>query len=91
MRRTPQFIYQLCTKRAERIADCLPPDWGGGYENVWLMTSTENQEAANKRIPLITRIPAVVHGISAEPLLEEIHIESWLSSSNWDKLGDWRL
>jgi protein gp37 len=86
MRRTPQFIYQLCTKRAERIADCLPPDWGGGYENVWLMTSTENQESANKRIPLITRIPAVVHGISAEPLLEEIHVESWLhppTGINW--------
>jgi protein gp37 len=90
MRKTPQFIYQLCTKRPERISYCLPSDWGGGYENVWLLTSTENQEAANKRIPLIMRVPAVVHGISAEPLLGGIHIESWLhppSGLDWVIVG----
>lgn len=90
MRHTPEFIYQICTKRPERIADHLPFDWGNGYPNVWLLTSTENQAAANKRIPLILRIPAVVHGISAEPLLEEIHIESFLhpqSGLNWVIVG----
>jgi protein gp37 len=72
MRKTPQFIYQLCTKRPERIAKCLPPDWGDGYPNVWLLTSTENQAAADLRIPILIKIPAVVHGISAEPLLGPI-------------------
>ena len=72
MRNTPQFIYQLCTKRPERIAQCLPPDWGDGYPNVWLLTSTENQAAADLRIPILIKIPAVVHGISAEPLLGPI-------------------
>ena len=72
MRKTPQFIYQLCTKRPERIADCLPTDWGQGYPNVWLLTSTENQAAADLRIPILIKIPAVVHGISAEPLLGPI-------------------
>ncbi len=72
MRKTPQFIYQLCTKRPERIAQCLPPDWGDGYPNVWLLTSTENQAAADLRIPILIKIPAVVHGISAEPLLGPI-------------------
>jgi protein gp37 len=72
MRKTPQFVYQLCTKRPERIAACLPPDWGDGYPNVWLLTSTENQAAADLRIPILLKIPAVVHGISAEPLLGPI-------------------
>ena len=76
MRKTPQFIYQLCTKRPERIASCLPSDWGKGWPNVWLLTSTENQEAANKRIPILLSIPAVVHGISAEPLLGPIEFSS---------------
>ena len=73
MRKTPQFIYQLCTKRPERIAACLPPDWGDGYPNVWLLTSTENQAAADLRIPILLSVPAVVHGISAEPLLGPIY------------------
>jgi protein gp37 len=75
MRNTPQFIYQLCTKRPERIAKCLPPDWEQGYPNVWLLTSTENQAAADLRIPILLSIPAIVHGISAEPLLGPIDLQ----------------
>ena len=78
MRKTPQFIYQLCTKRPERIAQCLPPDWCDGYPNVWLLTSTENQAAADLRIPILLSVPAVVHGISAEPLLGPLDIRQWI-------------
>ena len=38
IRQTPNLIYQICTKRPERIAACLPADWGTGYPNVWLYT-----------------------------------------------------
>lgn len=31
----------LLTKRADRIAACLPADWGRGYPNVWLGASVE--------------------------------------------------
>lgn len=24
---TPEFIYQILTKRPERVVKCLPPDW----------------------------------------------------------------
>ena len=78
MRCTPQFIYQLCTKRPERIAACLPPDWGKGYPNVHLLTSTENQAAADLRIPVLLSVPAVVRGISAEPLLGPINLLTFL-------------
>lgn len=44
IRRTPHLIYQILTKRPERIKQCLPPDWGDGWQNVWLGTSVENQK-----------------------------------------------
>jgi protein gp37 len=37
--------------------------------NVWLMVSVENQEAADKRIPVLLETPAAVRGVSVEPLL----------------------
>lgn len=37
--------------------------------NVWLGVSTERQEEANERIPLLLMTPAAVRFISAEPLL----------------------
>lgn len=40
--------------------------------NVWLGTSTENQDTADERIPWLVRTPAVVHFVSAEPLLGAI-------------------
>jgi len=44
IRDTPEFTYQILTKRPERIMECLPPDWGRGYENVWLGVSVEDKE-----------------------------------------------
>ncbi len=42
IRATPNIIYQILTKRAESIHDCLPEDWGNGWPNVWLGVSVEN-------------------------------------------------
>lgn len=75
---TPQHTYQILTKRPERIAAHLPADWGKGYPNVWLGTSTENQAMARKRIPLLLAVPAAVRFISAEPLLGPIDLTMFL-------------
>lgn len=45
---------------------------GGVWQNVWFIVSTEDQERAEKRVPLALDIPAIVHGVSAEPLLGPI-------------------
>lgn len=79
MRDTPEITYQLVTKRIERAAACLPPDWGAGYPNVWLGTSVEDQKRADQRIPLLLQVPAAVHWISAEPLLGPIGLTFMLS------------
>lgn len=54
------------------LIDHRPPD------NVWLGTTVENQEYAEKRIPELLKIPARVRFLSCEPLLEEIQIAEWL-------------
>ncbi len=77
IRETPNLVYQILTKRPERIADHLPSDWGRGYKNVWLGTSVENQETFDKRVPILAGVPARVRFLSMEPLLESVDISSF--------------
>ncbi len=71
IRKTPQHIWLILTKRPERIKDHLPPDWGKGWDNVWFGTSIGIQSSMHRAVTLAS-IPAKVRFISAEPLLEEI-------------------
>ena len=72
IRQTPQFNYLILTKRPERMKQCLPADWGMGYENVWLGVSVERQTEADARIPILMNTPAKIRFVSAEPLLAPI-------------------
>jgi protein gp37 len=74
IRRTPEFTYLILTKRPDRIARCLPADWGDGYPNVWLGTSAENQKYADQRIPELLKVPAAKRFLSLEPLLGPINL-----------------
>lgn len=71
IRQTPQFIYQILTKRPENIADRLPPDWGNGWPNVWLGVSVESPEYLH-RVYRLQQIPAAVRFISYEPAIEYV-------------------
>ena len=51
----------------------------GPFPNIWLGVSTERQQEADERIPLLLQTPAAVRFISAEPLLGPIDLEPWLS------------
>jgi protein gp37 len=42
--------------------------------NVWIGTTVENQDAADKRLPLLLRIPARVRFLSCEPLLGKVDL-----------------
>jgi len=74
MAECPNLIFQVLTKRPERIADNLPADWGDGYANVWLGATTENQEMLEKRLPRLLDVPVTLHFISAEPLLGPLDV-----------------
>lgn len=68
VRRSPHLVFQILTKRPERIAAHLPKDWGDGWPNVWLGTSVENQRFV-ERATVLARVPAAVRFLSCEPLL----------------------
>jgi protein gp37 len=70
---TPQHTWLILTKRPERIAQCLPLDWGNGYPNVWLGVTVEDQQSFS-RVETLAKIPASIRFISAEPLLEEVDL-----------------
>lgn len=74
IRQTPHHTYQILTKRPERIAECLPADWGPGYRNVWLGVSVEDQKTANVRIPILINVPAYIRFLSCEPLLGQVNL-----------------
>lgn len=74
IRKTPHITWQILTKRVNRIKKCLPPDWGSGWDNVWIGMSAENQELYDERIPLMDDFPAKVKFISMEPLLGPVHM-----------------
>ncbi|ANS03299.1 hypothetical protein [uncultured Mediterranean phage uvDeep-CGR2-KM19-C37] len=66
--RTPWLDWQLLTKRANRIAECLPKNWGDGWPNVWLGVSIENDEYA-WRADRLREVPAAIRFVSYEPAL----------------------
>jgi protein gp37 len=64
----PNLHFQVLTKRADRIASCLPPDWGDGYPNVWLGVSI-SEEKGLWRADELRKILPRVRFISYEPAL----------------------
>ena len=57
-------------------------DWEWPLPNVWGMVTTENQRVADERIRRLLDCPFVVHGVSAEPLLEFIDVEKYFYPPN---------
>ncbi|RLC38220.1 phage Gp37/Gp68 family protein [Candidatus Falkowbacteria bacterium] len=43
-------------------------------ENIWFGTTAENQEMADKRIPILLQIPAAVRFVSVEPMLGPVDL-----------------
>ena len=72
--------FYILTKRALRMADHLPADWGEGYENVQLNVTCENQRAFDERWPILRDIPARHKGMNLSPLIGPIDIDPALSS-----------
>jgi protein gp37 len=79
---TPNLDWLLLTKRPENVMSfshfVLP-------ENVWIGTTVENQEVAEKRIKALVDIPAKVRFLSCEPLIGQVNIDwrYFVSSIQW--------
>jgi protein gp37 len=95
IRRRPGLIFQVLTKRPERIAQCLPPDWGRGYPNVWLGVTAETQETYEERLNLLASVPAAMRFCSLEPLLGPVDLalhgtapRSWHGTGRWTPVSE---
>ena len=78
MRDRPDLRFLFLTKRIERFVDCVPDDWGDGYENVTVGCTVENQAEAYRRLPLFDTLPIVHKNIILQPMLEKMNIEPHL-------------
>ncbi len=69
----------IITKRIHRFNECIPDDWGDGWDNVAICCTVENQDRADFRLPIFTSLPVKRKFIACEPLLERIDLSPWLS------------
>jgi protein gp37 len=71
---TPHLDWLLLTKRPENVRTIAPRHWLTGWpQNVWAMTTVENQAVAKYRLEALAAMRAPVRGISFEPLLGPIN------------------
>jgi protein gp37 len=77
-RRDVKFF--LLTKRPQRVKDCLPWDWGEGWENVFFNVSCENQRRAEERIPILLSLPFRHKGIMCAPFVGPVTIAPYLAT-----------
>ena len=78
MRQRPDVKFFLLTKRPQRVAQCLPKNWGDGWDNVMFNVTCENQARADERIPILKELPFKHKGIMCAPLIGAVSMEKYL-------------
>lgn len=76
------LTFSIATKRIERVHNCLPDDWGSGYDHVTILCSVENQKQAELRLPAFKQLPFKQKAIICEPLIGSVDLSHLLK-------GDW--
>ena len=83
-RRDVNFIF--LTKRIHRLPECIPADWGDGYDNVIIGCTCENQQMADFRIPIFLSLPIKHRMVISEPLLGEIDYSELINENGVEKI-----
>lgn len=82
MNNTPH-IYQVLTKRSERLAEIAPLlEW---TENIWMGVSVEEEKVSHRILDLI-KTPAAVKFLSVEPLIGAVE-NLYLEQIDWVIVG----
>ncbi len=87
IKKRSDVYFLICTKRPERILKSLPSDWGEGYENVILTVTCENQQMAERRLPIFLEIPARRRFVFVAPILEKVSLDKFLESGKIDEVA----
>lgn len=80
IRQRPDVTFSLLTKRADRIIDHLPHDWGKGWNHVHFAVSAENQRRVDERIPHLLKVPSKHKWVSIKPFIGEVYLSEYLST-----------
>lgn len=80
IRERSDCTFLFITKRIDRFMQCVPSDWGDGYDNVVVCCTVENQERADYRLPYLLSAKARHKEIVCSPLLEPIDLERFLTA-----------
>ena len=86
MRMRRDVVFYLLTKRPQRVADCLPADWGDGWENVFFNVTCENQRRADERMPILLELPFKHKGVSCTPLIGPVRLTKYLDSGQIERV-----
>jgi len=87
MVKCPQHIFQILTKRPERMREFINGYFKSTYgdlpSNIWLGVSAENQKMAEERIPILleTGTGKIIRYVSVEPMLGPVDISEYLHES----------
>lgn len=90
---SPQEIFFPTFERIKKLVPAIYLKWP--LPNVWLGTSAENQETADRRIPELLQTPAAVRFVSYEPALGPVDFTRLgggtldaLSGHDFESIGD---
>ncbi len=79
MRQRQDCAFFLMTKRPERIAQNFPED-REHFQHLMIGVSTENQAAADRRLPGFLSFDLPYHGIMVGPILETVDLRPYLAT-----------
>ena len=86
----PEHTFLVLTKRADRMKTFMDAYYSHGHElllNLWLGVTAEDQEQADKRIPILLQIPAAKRFVSVEPMLGPVDLTGYHHFEHPDNEG----
>ena len=86
MRMRRDVIFFLLTKRPERVLQCLPEDWGDGWENIFFNVTAENQRRADERIPILLELPFRHKGVMCAPFIGAVSMRQYLETGQIEQV-----
>lgn len=87
IRRRRDCTFFFFTKRIERLAECLPADWGEGYDHVAIGCTVENQACADVRLPIFLSLPIKHRLVIVAPMLEKIDLRKYLDPQRIEEVS----
>ena len=79
IRQRRDCTFYFFTKRIDRLAECLPSDWGEGYDNVAIGCTVENKDRADYRLPIFLSLPIKHRLVIVAPMIEKIDLSPYLN------------